>query len=241
MKINGEVYTAEKIAGLMDFAILNPDTDEAKIREGCEIAKQYKVKGVHANIVWCGLIADLLEGTDIETGIPIAFPFGAAPKELKALEAKEMMKIIKGRPGCIDMVTNVGKLKGRDYAYYTEEISEIVKIGHDNGYEVKSILEVALLTDEEVATATKCAVEAGVDLVKTSTGRNGSPQIKHVKIMKENCPPNVGVKFAGYGGYNPTQLTLMAFAAGATRLGTRRAPEIYDEIKRYYTDIEING
>ena len=241
MKINNEAYTAERIAGMMDFAVLDPATDEARIREVCELAVKYKVKGVHPNPLWVPLVADLLDGTGLEAGIPVAFPFGAIPTELKVAEAEAVVKSLKGRPACIDMVTSIGKLKGRDYDYYTRDIAEVVKVGHGAGYEVKSILEVAMLTDEEVATACKCAVEAGVDFVKTSTGRGGNPQIKHVKIMRATVPDNVGVKFAGYGGYNPAQLTLMAIAAGASRLGTRRAVQICDELNQYYQDIEIKG
>lgn len=241
MKINNEEYTVERIAGMMDFAVLDPATDEAKIKETCELALKYKFKGVHPNPLWTELVADLLEGTGIEAGIPVAFPFGAIPTEWKVAEAVAMCKTLRGRPACIDMVTSVGMLKGKNYDYYTRDIAEVVKVGHDAGYEVKSILEVAMLTDEEVATACKCAVEAGVDFVKTSTGRGGNPEIKHVKIMRATVPDSVGVKFAGYGSYNSPQLTLMAIAAGATRLGTRRAVLISDELKQYYTDIDIKG
>lgn len=241
MKINGEVYTAERIASIMDFAVLDPATDAAKIRQVCELAVKYKVKGVHPNPLWVTMVADLLEGTGIEAGIPVAFPFGAIPTELKAAEAAAVVKSLKGRPACIDMVTSIGKLKGKEYDYYTKDIAEVVKVGHDAGYEVKAILEVAMLTDEEVAAASKCAVEAGVDFVKCSTGRGGNPEIKHVKIMRASVPDKVGVKFSGYGSYNSAQLTLMAIAAGATRLGTRRAVEICDELNAYYQDIEING
>ena len=241
MKINNEIFTAERIAGMMDFAVLDPATDEAKIKEVCELAVRYKVKGVHPNPLWTERVADLLEGTGIEAGIPVAFPFGAIPTELKVAETAAVVKALKGRPACIDMVTSIGMLKGKNYDYYTRDIAEVVRVGHDAGYEVKSILEVAMLTDEEVATACKCAVEAGVDFVKTSTGRGGNPEIKHVKIMRATVPKNVGVKFAGYGSYNSAQLTLMAIAAGATRLGTRRAVQICDELNKYYTDIEIKG
>lgn len=239
MKINGKTYTPESIAGMMDFAVLDPTTDAAKIKQVCELAIKYKVKGVHPNPLWVPLVADLLEGTGLEAGIPVAFPFGAIPTELKVAEAAAVVKSLKGRPACIDMVTSIGKLKGKEYDYYTNDIAEVVKVGHDAGYEVKAILEVAMLTDEEVATASKCAAEAGVDFVKTSTGRGGNPEIKHVKIMRATVPDSIGVKFAGYGSYNSAQLTLMAIAAGATRLGTRRAVEICDELKAYYLDAEI--
>jgi len=237
--IKGVEYTKEKLAGMIDYAILDPDMQEHQVKEACAIARRYKFKGVHPNPYWAPLVAQELEGTGIETGLVVSFPFGANPTSFKVHEAKELVKMLNKRPGCIDMVTNIGRLKDKDYDLYTRDIAEVVKVGHDAGIEVKAILEVAMLTDDEVRAACECAVKAGVDFVKCSTGRGGNPSIKHVKIMRETVPPEVGVKFSGYGGYNPAQLTIMAIAAGANRLGTRRAPMIIEEIEAYYKDLVI--
>jgi len=233
-------YTAKKLAGMIDYAILDPDTTENAIREACKLAMQYGFKGVHPNPYWVELTADLLEGTGIETGAVLSFPFGANPTSFKVHEAREMVKVLKGRPACIDMVTNIGRLKDKNYALYTDDIAAVVKVGQDAGLEVKAILEVALLTDTEVKVGCECAVEAGVDFVKCSTGRGGNPSIKHVRIMRQTVPPEIGVKFSGYGSYNPAQLTIMAIAAGASRLGTRRGPQIIDEIERYFNDLNVS-
>lgn len=240
MIINGVEYTSKKLAGMIDYAILDPDTTEKAIREACKLAMEYGFKGVHPNPYWVELTADLLEGTGIETGAVLSFPFGANPTSFKIHEAQELVKVLKGRPACIDVVTNVGRLKDKQYAFYAEDIAAVVKVGHDAGLEVKAILEVALLSDDEVKAGCECAVNAGVDFVKCSTGRGGNPSIKHVRIMRQTVPPDVGVKFSGYGSYNPAQLTIMAIAAGASRLGTRRGPQIIDEIERYFCDVNVS-
>lgn len=240
MIINGVEYTSEKLAGMIDYAILDPDTTENAIHEACKLAIQYRFKGVHPNPYWVELTADLLEGTGIETGAVLSFPFGSNPTSFKVHEAKEMVKVLKGRLGCIDVVTNIGRLKDKDYKLYTEDIAAVVTVGHDAGLEVKSILEVTMLSDDQVKAGCECAVRAGVDFVKCSTGRGGSPSIKHVRIMRQTVPQAVGVKFSGYGSYNPAQLTIMAIAAGASRLGTRRGPQIIDEIERYFSDINLS-
>jgi deoxyribose-phosphate aldolase len=239
MIIKGVEYTRENLAAMVDYAVLNPDTTRDKIKQVCELARKYKFKGVHPNPYWVPLVADELLGTGIETGLALSFPFGASPTSFKVREAEELVGVLKGRPGCIDFVTNVGSLKDKDYKYYTNEIAEIVKVGHGAGIEVKSILEVQMLTDDEVRAACECAANAGVDFVKTSSGRNGNPSIKHVKIMRESVPANVKVKFAGFGNFNPAQLTIMAIAAGAARLGTRQAPEIIEEIEKYHMDTVV--
>ncbi len=240
MIINGTEYTPETLAGMIDYAILDPDTTENAIREACKLALRYRFKGVHPNPYWVPLVATLLEGTGIETGAVLSFPFGANPTSFKVHEAKEMVSALKGRPGCIDVVTNIGRLKDKDYSLYTDDITAVVRVGHDAGLEVKAILEVALLTDDEVKAGAECAVKAGVDFVKCSTGRSGNPAIKHVRIMRQTVPPEIGVKFSGYGSYNPAQLTIMAIAAGANRLGTRRGPQIINEISQYFSDITVD-
>ena len=162
--INGVEYSSAALAGMIDYAILDPDTTESVVREACKTGIQYKFKGVHPNPYWVALVADLLEGTGIETGAVLSFPFGANPTSFKVHEAKAMVKVLKGRPACIDVVTNIGRLKSKDYAFYTDDIAAVVAVGHDAGLEVKSILEVALLTDDEVKAACECAVKAGVQL-----------------------------------------------------------------------------
>ncbi len=241
MNINGVAYDRAKLAALMDFAVLDPGTSEAELRACVQTAIRYGFRGMHPNLIWVERTADLLEGTGIETGIVAAFPFGTLPTEEKVREVESACRAMRGRPACVDFVTNVGALRGGDYAAYARDISEVVKAGHAYGYVVKSIMESALLTDEELAVGCRIAAEAGVDFVKTSSGRNGSPDVRHVRIMRENVGEKVGVKFSGFGGYNAAPLAVMAIAAGATRLGTRRADAIIEEIDKYWSGISIQG
>jgi len=234
MKIHNITYDRARLASLMDFAVLDPGTSEAELRAAAEIAIKYRFCGMHPNLIWAERTADLLEGTGIETGIVAAFPFGTLPTEEKVREVEWACRAMRGRPACVDFVTNVGALRGGDYETYARDIAEVVKAGHAYGYVVKSIMESALLTDEELAIGCRIAAEAGVDYVKTSSGRNGSPDVRHVAIMREAVGEKIGVKFSGYGGYNAAPLTIAAIAAGATRLGTRRAPQIIEEIERYF-------
>ncbi len=239
MKINGCVYDRARLAALMDFAVLDPGTTEAELRACAETAIRYQFRGLHPNLIWAERTAGLLEGTGIETGIVAAFPFGTLSTCEKVREVETACRMMRGRPACVDFVTNVGALRGGDYQTYAHDIAEVVKAGHAYGYVVKSIMESALLTDEELAIGCRLAAEAGVDFVKTSSGRNGSPDVRSVRIMRENAGEQVGVKFSGFGGYNAAPLAIMAIAAGATRLGTRRADAIIEEIDACYHDLVI--
>lgn len=240
MIIRGVTYDRAKLASLMDFAVLDPGTSEQELRACAETAIRYHFRGMHPNLIWAERTADLLEGTGIETGIVAAFPFGTLPTSEKVREVETACRAMHGRPACVDFVTNVGALRGGDYRTYTQDITEVVKAGHAYGYVVKSIMESALLTDEELAIGCRLAAEAGVDFVKTSSGRNGSPDVRSIRIMRENVGEDIGVKFSGFGGYNAAPLAIMAIAAGATRLGTRRADAIIEEIDRYYQDFVMD-
>ena len=106
--------TKEKIAQMMDYSNLNPNSTKAEILRDCDVAIQYNFKGFHVNPIWVKTVADHLEGTGIETGIVVSFPFGTNPTEVKVLEAQNSVRLLNGRPGVIDMVSNVGALRGGD-------------------------------------------------------------------------------------------------------------------------------
>lgn len=237
MKLGGIDLSRESLAQMMDFSALNPYVTEEEIIECCKIAKEYNFKGFHVNPIWVPTVARELEGTGIETGLVISFPFGTNPTNIKVLEAKDAVRVMNGRPAVIDMVTNVGKLKGGDYEYYKNDIAEVAKVAHDAGIECKAILEVSLLTDDEIIKACELAAEAGADWVKTSTGRHGGPTLEQVILMRKHSPPHVKVKVAGTGGFWTPMVALGCLMAGAERIGTRRAPWIVDELSKLLPEL----
>lgn len=222
--------TKENIAQMIDFAVLNPDITEADVLKDCETAIAYNFKGVHVNPIWIKTVADRLEGTGIETGIVVSFPFGTNPTEVKVFEAQNSVRLLNGRPGVIDMVSNVGKLRGKDYEYYKNDIAQVVKVAHAANIECKVILEVTFLTDEEIVKACQLASEAGADWVKTSTGRQAGPTMNQIALMKKSITPNMKVKVSGTGSFFTPMVVLGSLINGAERIGSRNAPWIVDEL-----------
>jgi deoxyribose-phosphate aldolase len=220
----------EGLAQVMDFSVLNPDANKADIDRGIEIAKQYNFKGFHTNTFWAPYVAEQLDGTGIETGWVAAFPFGAVSTATKVAEAAEGVRVLQGKPWVIDMVANHGLLKSGDYEGYKADIAAVAQVAHDGGAECKAILEVQLLTDDQIRTAVELASEAGADWVKSSTGRHGGPQFSQVKIMCETAPEDVKVKIAGTGSFWTPMVALGCLMLGVHRIGTRSAPWICDEL-----------
>lgn len=220
----------EHLASLMDFSVLNPDAAQSDVDHGLELAKRYNFKGFHVNPGWAGYVADRLVGTGIETGWVVAFPFGCISTASKVAEAKEGVCLLKGKPWVIDMVASHGKLKSGDYDGYKHDIAEVVKVAHDGGAECKAILEVQLLTDDQIKAAVNLASEAGADWVKSSTGRHGGPQFEQVKLMCDTAPDGVKVKVAGTGNFWTPMVALGCLLLGVQRIGTHNAPWICDEL-----------
>ena len=150
MRIHGVEYDRAHLAQLMDFAVLDPGTSRQELAACAKTAIRYGFRGLHPNILWAEYTADLLEGSGIETGIVAAFPFGTLSTKEKVSEVEAACKAMRGRPACVDFVTNVGALRGGEYEVYKKDIAEVVRAGHEYGYVVKSIMESALLTDEEL-------------------------------------------------------------------------------------------
>jgi deoxyribose-phosphate aldolase len=240
MIVRNVKYDRKKLAGMIDQSLLVPDATKRDVMDRCAAARQFVFRSVCINPSWAPLVATELEGTGIETCFVIGFPLGATSTVSKVHEVAETLKALQGRPGAIDMVTNIGLLKDEDYKAYTHDIAEVVKVGRDAMVGVKAILETAMLTDDEIRAACGCAAEAGVEFVKTSTGRGGSPNIRHVAVMRNAAPENVGVKFSGFGNCSAAELAIMGIVAGANRLGTPIGPQIIEEIETHYRELVIN-
>ena len=220
----------QALAQMMDYSSLNPHVNKQEILEGCAVSKEYNFKGFHVNPTWAPLVADELEGTGIETGWLVSFPFGTNDTKTKVAEAVHGAKVMRDRPWVIDMVTNIGALRGKDYDLYKTDMAEVAKAAHDGGAQCKAILEVAYLNDDELKIACELATEAGMDWVKTSTGCAGGPSLKQVHIMRQTVPAHMQVKVAGTGSFWTPTVVLGCLLAGATRIGTRSAPWIVDEL-----------
>lgn len=218
------------MAQLIDFSVLNSDASKEDIDRGIDLSIKYGFKGFHTNTFWSEYVADRLEGTGIEAAYPVSFPFGCVTTELKVAEAIEGSKKMRGRPWVIDMVANHGMLKSGEYDYYKNDIAEVCKVAHDGGAQCKAILEVQLLTDDQIKAAVELASEAGVDFVKSSTGRHGGPSMHQVKLMCDTAPENVEVKVAGTGSFWTPMVVLGCMMLGVTRIGTRNGPAIVDDM-----------
>lgn len=202
------------IAKYIDHTLLKPDATEQAIKKLCAEARQYGFKSVCVNPSRAALASKELEGSGVLTCCVIGFPLGATVSEVKAYEAKKAMECGAQE---LDMVINIGAAKDGNWTLVENDIRAVVAAA-DGKALVKVIIETCLLTDEEKAEACRCAMRAGADFVKTSTGFSTAGANEHdVALMRQTVGDKMGVKASG-GIHTPEQADKL-IAAGASRIG----------------------
>jgi deoxyribose-phosphate aldolase len=168
----------------------------------------------------------LLRGTSVKVCCVVGFPLGAQSPEIKTLEARRAL-----REGAqeIDMVVNIGALKGKDDLLVARDIRGVVEVCIESRAVSKVILETALLTDEEKVRGCQLSMKAGAGFVKTSTGfSKGGATVEDVALMARTvAPKKLGVKASG--GIRTYADVLKMVEAGATRVGCSASVKILEE------------
>lgn len=206
------------LARYIDHTLLQPTATASDIARLCAEAREHGFYSVCVNGCWVVTAAELLAGTDVKVAAVVGFPLGAMASAAKAAEAQ--MAVAAGAAE-IDMVLNVGLLKGGSDDAVTADVAAVVDaaVATDPAAIVKVIIETGLLTDEEKVRACRLAVAGGAHFVKTSTGFGpGGATVEDVRLMRETVGAGIGVKASG--GVRTADAAWAMIAAGATRLGT---------------------
>ena len=210
------------IAALIDHTLLKPEATGKDVERLCLEALQYRFASVCVNPYWVPLVAAKLHGSSVKTCSVIGFPLGAATTVNKAAEAAEAASTGAQE---IDMVINIGELRGGHYDIVREDIAAVVHAARLNNAIVKVILEIALLTDPQKTTACLLSKEAGAAFVKTSTGFGpAGATVEDVALMRRVVGPSIGVKASG--GIRTLEDLQNMVAAGASRVGASASVKI---------------
>ncbi|MBR0137295.1 MAG: deoxyribose-phosphate aldolase [Erysipelotrichaceae bacterium] len=210
----------------IDHTLLKADATRKQIEKLCEEAKQYDFASVCVNSGYVSLCRKLLEGSDVKVCTVIGFPLGACTTTTKAMETK---RAYENGADEFDMVINIGQLKDGNLDFIVDDISAVVQ--QAQGKTVKVIIETCLLTDTEKLAACKCAVAAGADFVKTSTGfSTGGATVEDVALMRNAVKESCKVKASG--GIRTYEDAMKMIEAGADRLGCSAGVRIMEEYQQ---------
>ncbi|MCB1247546.1 MAG: deoxyribose-phosphate aldolase, partial [Acidimicrobiia bacterium] len=163
-------------------------------------------------------------------GIPVStvvgFPHGSHTTRTKVFEARQC--IADGATE-LDMVINIGRMKGGDYTYVQDDIAAVVDEAGDDAI-VKVIFENAYLTQDEIVAACKATEAAGAAFVKTSTGFAPSgATVEDLTLMRASVSDLIQVKAAG--GVRTLDGLLEVMSIGVTRIGATRTVEMLEDYR----------
>lgn len=157
-----------ELASYIDQSVLKPEFTVEDIKKYSQEGIDFGCKTICVNPASLDIVAPMVRGT--KTGICVVcdFPFGLSTTASKALQAEEYCKNYEIED--LDIVANYGRLRSGDLDYVTADIKAVVDVCHSYGTNVKVIVETDSLTIDQVKAGTCCAVAAGADFIKSSTG-----------------------------------------------------------------------
>lgn len=205
----------QNILSKCDHTLLLQTATWEQIKKICDEGMQYKTASVCIPPAYVEQ-AKKYVGDKLAICTVIGFPNGYNTTETKVFETKDA--IAKGADE-IDMVINIGALKGGRGDQVRDEIKKIKEACGEKI--LKVIIETCLLTEEEKVLCCKLVTEAGADYIKTSTGfSKAGATLEDVRLMKANVGEGVLVKAAG--GISGLEDAQNFLDEGASRLGTSR-------------------
>jgi deoxyribose-phosphate aldolase len=218
--------------------LLHPTLTDEGIVAGCELAIRYAVATACVKPYAIHLAADVLNGSGVGVCAVIAFPHGNSTTSIKVREAEDA---VLGGASEIDMVVNIGKVLGNAWGYVSSEIGAVNEVVTGQQAILKVIFENDYLEDEQIRRLCAICAERAVAYVKTSTGygfvkqKNGmyayaGATDRHLRLMREHCPVEMGVKAAG--GVRTLDDLLRVRRLGVTRIGATATADILEEAKR---------
>lgn len=212
------------IAKFIDQTNLKQDASESDIIKLVEEQRKYNFRSICIAPSFLQVATKNLQNIYLTT--VISFPNGYASTEAKIFEAKDA---IKNGANDLDIVSNIGRIKMRDYDYLSKEVNDLREI--TKSHIIKFIIETSFLNKEDIYFITSILVDNGVDYMKTSTGFTKSgAKLDDVKFIKENFDGKIKIKASG--GISDYKTALEFIDAGADVIGTSHGLEIinYKEI-----------
>jgi deoxyribose-phosphate aldolase len=208
--------TDQEILSHVDHTQLKAVADWEGIAKLCGEAIQYKTASVCIPPSFVKPVHEEF-GEKVTVCTVIGFPLGYNITAAKVLEAE---RAVLSGANEIDMVINIGDVKGGHFDWVLEEITLLRKA--TTGKILKVIIETCYLTEDEKIRLCEIVTKAEADYIKTSTGfGTAGATIEDVLLFKKHLGPKVEIKAAG--GIKTREDMEAFLSAGASRLGTSSA------------------
>ncbi len=228
-----------ELARMIDHSLLHPTMTDEIVLAGLELSRDCQCGTACVKPYHVPLAAKVLAGSGVGVCAVVGFPHGNSHPSIKVLETN--LAIQEGATE-IDVVVNIGKVLGEQWAFVTEELRLVNEACVAGGVILKVIFENDHLQEQHIARLCEICTELKIAFVKTSTGYgfvkqpDGSYNYKgatdeHLKLMRAKSGASVQIKAAG--GVRTLDDLLKVRAFGVTRIGaTATIPILQEAVKR---------
>jgi deoxyribose-phosphate aldolase len=216
------------IAAMIDLSCVRTTSSREDIDRMVEAAARYHFG--HVSVLQCFIpyTRELLkEAPGVELVGNVSFPSGSDSTSIKVAQAREVLA-----SGCheIDMVMNIARLRSGEFAEAESDVCQVIEAVRPTP--VKVIIEMMVLTPEEVETACNISVRAGASFVKTGTGwAERGTTLEDVRLVKSIVGDSIKIKASG--GIRRLDTLIAMYQAGARRFGVnlRSGIQIVEEAR----------
>ena len=214
-----EMTTAE-LAAYIDQSVLKPEFTQEDIAKYIQEGIDFGCATVCINPASLPIARKLCKGTKTGLCVVCDFPFGLSSTASKVMQAEEICK--DGDIQDLDIVANYGWIRSGMWVEVEQDIRAVAEVCHKHGALLKVIFETDALTMDQIKLATKAAVAAGADFVKTSTGffigekgDGATPEV--IRAMMEASEGHCMIK--GSGGIRTRERFFELIDLGIDRMG----------------------
>lgn len=224
--------TVRELAEYIDYSVLKPEFTEGEIIALTMDGVRLGCATICINPGYMDLCEPYVKGSKTMLCPVCDFPFGTSSTESKVKQIEIVAKYDTVKE--IDIVANFGWIRSGLYGKVTEDIKACADMAHQYGRKLKVILETDALDEDQVRRSCHCAVKAGADFVKTSTGfltgmeaHGAAPEI--IKIMMEEVGDSCQVKGSGCIRTREHFLQLIDLGIDRMGVGYKSVPVVLEE------------
>lgn len=238
MEINQ--YLDSTYLKLPNQANISEEETKKNVIQLVEDAIKYDFKLVMIRAQYISLAKEMIDkaNSKVTVGTVIGFHEGISSTNFKLLEAQKAIDL---QVDDLDFVVNFKAFKNGEIELIKDEVFKGTKIGLDNNKVVKWIIEVAALTNIEIAeisrlikevvinnfgleNAANVFVKSSTGFYKTTEGKPNGATFETIKIMSDNSKP---LKIKAAGGVKTKGDALKMITLGVERIGTSSAVQIF--------------
>jgi deoxyribose-phosphate aldolase len=202
------------IASMIDLSCVRTTSSREDIEAMVAAAARYRFG--HVSVLQCYIPFTrqlLREAPGVGLVGNVSFPSGSDATSIKVAQAREMVAA-----GCdeIDMVMNIGMLRSGETSAVEADVQAVMQAVRP--IPMKVIIEMMVLTPDEIKQACGICVRAGASFLKTGTGwADRGTTLEDVRLVGSIVGDRIKIKASG--GIRRLDTLMAMYEAGASRFG----------------------